>query len=92
MYLEQLQKKLINFGWYGGKSNLLILTMEGEFEGFYGRATEAWEHRFSLEIGRIEFDGKTFPGYKVVGKSWKDDWEILAKQALKWLEDWETSL
>jgi hypothetical protein len=89
MYLEQLQRKLINFGWYGGRSNLLVLTMEGEFEGFYGRASEAWEHRFSLEIDKIGFTEKPFPGYKIIGRSWKDSWEVLAKQALEYLEEWE---
>jgi hypothetical protein len=89
MYLEILEKKLRNYSWYSGESDLLILKIEGEFEGFYGRASESWENRYSLEIGKINFTKNPFPGYKVVGRRYNKSWDDLAKQALDWIEDWE---
>lgn len=49
-------------GWYGGRKNLFKITMEGEFEGFSGRASETWEQRFIIETDEIRAgDGKLLP-------------------------------
>lgn len=37
-------------GNYGGKPDLLKITMQGAFEGWSGRASETWEHRFFVEF------------------------------------------
>lgn len=48
--LNQLLYKCYSQGNYGGRKTLFRLTMEGEFEGFSGRASETWEQRFMLEM------------------------------------------
>lgn len=89
MYLELLQRRLINMGWYSGRADLLTMKLEGEFEGFYGRASEAWEHRLTLEIGKIDFSKREFPGIKIVGKRMNRSFEDLAKEAYEYLDRWE---
>lgn len=85
--LQQLIQMLISFGWYVGKSDLLILKIEGEFEGFYERASEAWEHRYILEIGEIKFDKKTFPGLRLEGSRYDKNWDRLAEIAFYQLKE-----
>ncbi len=62
-------EKLINYfnrlGWFTGKAEL-IFKIENEFEGFYGKASEDWEKRASIEIiGIYDHQLKSF---KIVGK------------------------
>jgi hypothetical protein len=45
-YLFELMKYFYGLGWYGGERNLFTITMQGEFEGYSGKASETWEHRF----------------------------------------------
>jgi len=87
MFLQNLISMLIGMGWYVGKPDLLTLKIEGEFEGFYGKASESWEHRFSLEISEIHFDGKEFPGFKAVGVRHTRNFEDLAMQAIKFINN-----
>lgn len=37
-------------GNYGGKPDLLKITMQGAFEGWSCRSSETWEHRFFVEF------------------------------------------
>jgi len=53
-HLLEAMKYFYNLGWYGGKRELLKVTMLGEFEGFSGRASETWEHLFCAENCAIE--------------------------------------
>lgn len=40
----------MNLGWYTGTRDLLKVTMKGEFEGFYGKASESWEHQYEIVV------------------------------------------
>lgn len=42
----RLIHKAFDYGWYPGSVDLLQVRMVGAFEGFSGRASETWEHRF----------------------------------------------
>jgi hypothetical protein len=79
--LNKLIAMLMSFGWYTGKSDLLTLKIEGEFEGFYGKASESWEQKFILEIGQINFSKKVFPGLKLEGTRYDTNWNRLAEIA-----------
>ena len=70
-------KKLLNYaynlGWYTKKRNLFTLKCDGEFEGFYGRASETWEQEFSLISEEIELDnGVILPALNIKGKTIKE--------------------
>lgn len=62
-----------NLGWYAGRRTLFNLKCEGEFEGWSGRATETWEHKFTLTAEEIITDsGKHFPALHIEGKTIKE--------------------
>ena len=76
---EQLIRYGYTLGWYGGRKKLFVLTLEGEFEGFSGRASETWEQRFTLESDLIETDNYIIPAIHISGKSVEE----VCSQALK---------
>ena len=68
--LKQLVAHAYNLGWYSGRKTLFNLKCEGEFEGFYGRASETWEQRFILTSEEILFEnGKKVPALNITGGS-----------------------
>ena len=71
--LEQLIKDFERIAWYTGKSNLKI-NIFGEFEGFYGKASEDWEHSIVIESNEvIDSAGEIiWPSLKVTGKRFED--------------------
>ena len=48
-FFTQLATYIARLGWYGGKLQLSF-TLEGQFEGFSGRASETWEQQWVLKI------------------------------------------
>jgi hypothetical protein len=74
-----------SIGWFSGRKKAFVLTCESEFEGFYGRATEGWNVRFTITSDEIQFDGKEgrkIPALNIEGRSVE---EVCAK-ALKALQ------
>ena len=68
--LNQLLTFYHLLAWYGERKTLLNLKFEGEFEGFTGRASEGWEHRFILTSDEIKIEnGKIIPRIKIIGKT-----------------------
>jgi hypothetical protein len=44
-------------GWYDNRLDLVTVVIQGEFEGFSGRASETWEQQFIVsicEVGRVK--------------------------------------
>jgi hypothetical protein len=52
-YWQILMSKALSLGWYTGRKDLITITIKGEFEGWSGRATECWEHRFFITSEKI---------------------------------------
>ncbi len=70
-------KKLVEYayslGWYSGRKTLFNLKCEGEFEGFYGRASESWNQRFVLTSEEIFIqNGRKIPALEITGESIKE--------------------
>jgi len=59
--LKRLECFIRNHGWYSGKLKLEI-SLVGEFEGFYGKASEDWEHQVKISI-----HGGKLPDIEIVG-------------------------
>ena len=60
-FLKLLQKA-INLGFYSGRLDILNIIVQGEFEGFSGRASETWESHFIVKwnaSSHLETDGST---------------------------------
>ena|ERR1035437_8949923 len=66
---KELMNRAYNLGWYSGRKTLVTLKMDGEFEGFSGRASESWEQRFFVETEEVKGDGDklVWPHIKVSG-------------------------
>lgn len=47
---KSLMEIAYRLGWYGGKQDLIKVTMLGGFEAFSGRSSETWEHKFCVEF------------------------------------------
>ena len=78
---KKLVAHALNLGWYSGRKTLFNLKCEGAFEGWTGRATETWEHKFTLtseeiiqtkdnKILALNIEGKTIK--EVCDKALKD--------------------
>lgn len=78
---------LIGFrgGNYGGKQDLLKITMQGAFEGWSRRATETWEHRFFVELRIPEGDDKNLQPSRI----FKADGETLEEACAKVLRQYQ---
>ena len=63
--LYKLQQFISNIGWFSKKITLTI-TLENEFEGFYGYASESWEQRVTITIDSPDPD--ICPSLKVIGR------------------------
>ena len=50
----KLIARLRNLGWYSKERQLLSFRMLGAFEGYSGRASETWEHKYEMKIEGIE--------------------------------------
>ncbi len=84
-YLQNIIKKM---GWYTGKSQLLI-TYEGEFEGFYGKASEDWEQQAVIQLKEVKNSSGVIicPEIKVKGTAYESI-EDVARKAIKLYENW----
>lgn len=59
-----------NLGWFSGRKKAFTLTCESEFEGFYGRASEDCNVRFTITSDEMQIDGKDgrkIPAINVTG-------------------------
>ncbi|MES2620190.1 MAG: hypothetical protein V4615_04990 [Bacteroidota bacterium] len=86
--LTSLQNIITKMGWYTGKSQLLI-TYEGAFEGFYGKASEDWEQQATVELKEVSgTNGQIIcPGIKVKGLPYESV-EDVARKVVKLYEKW----
>lgn len=50
----KLIARLRNIGWYSRERELINFKMWGAFEGYSGRASETWEHKYEIKIDGIE--------------------------------------
>ena len=83
---EKLIEKAYELAWYTTCQTLINLSMKGEFEGWSGRASECWEHRFYIRSDEIMIDGKVaWPAIDVMGES-LEDVSLKALQALQILQ------
>ena len=89
--LKSLQNIIKKMGWYTGKSQLLI-TYEGDFEGFYGKASEDWEQQAVVELKEIKNSSGEIicPAIKVKGNAYESI-EDVARKAVKLYENWVTA-
>lgn len=55
--LKALMQRAYSLGWFAGRKNLVTISIESEFEGFSGRASESWEHRFVVHTEEVRGDG-----------------------------------
>ncbi|HZA29245.1 MAG TPA: hypothetical protein VE735_06645, partial [Gammaproteobacteria bacterium] len=68
--LNELLRLDYGLGWYHGKRVLFDLKCEGAFEGFSGRASKRWKHRFVLTSNEIQWDGKIiWPKIEITGET-----------------------
>lgn len=86
--LQELQQYVFRLGWFGGRLKLDI-TVESEFEGFYGRASETWEHRVTISLNEVkEGDKIVSPAVKVIGKRWQNIDDV-AQEVMNRLNKWK---
>lgn len=76
---KELVAHAYRLGWYSGRKTLFNLKCEGEFEGFYGRASEDWNQQFTLTSEEIFINGENvdsikrkIPALNISGKSVKE--------------------
>jgi hypothetical protein len=50
----KLIARLRNLGWYSRERELISFKMLGSFEGYSGRASETWEHKYEIKIEGID--------------------------------------
>lgn len=86
--VRELQKFIWNLGMFSGAIKLTI-TLESQFEGYSGRATECWEKQASIQIESK--DENICPNIKIIGRE-GDDIDAVAYRVLKIIEDWKSSL
>ena len=86
--LRNLQKFVCSLGWFS-KSVKLTITLEREFEGYYGRASEDWETQVIIQIKSP--DEKICPNIKVIGQRF-DDIDRVSFLVLQKIETWRSSL
>ena len=86
--LRDLQKFVCSLGLFS-KSVKLTITLEREFEGYYGRASEDWETQVIIRIESP--DEKICPNIKVIGQRF-DDIDRVSFLVLQKIETWRSSL
>lgn len=86
--VRDLQKFVWGLGWFS-KSVKLTITLESEFEGYYGKASEDWEKQVVIQIESS--DETKCPNIKVVGQRF-DDIDKVAFRVLQMIETWRSSL
>lgn len=75
--VQQLEQAVIDTGWYKGRLTL-TLVVEGEFEGFWGRANEDWNFRVRISVS---CDDPKIPSFELVGNR-NQRLEDLAREAI----------
>lgn len=81
--LKDLQKYFANFGWYTKTRKFIIISFEGGFESFSGKASETWEYRWTILIP--EHEDLNIPQVLIHGNR-EDSLDDVAAKALKKLE------
>ena len=89
--LKSLQNIIKKMGWYTGTSQLII-TYEGAFEGFYGKASEDWEQQATIELKEIKNSSGEIicPAIKVKGTAYESI-EDVARKTVKLYENWNVT-
>ena len=55
--MKELIVYITSLGWYSGEINLQM-NCRCSFEGYYGWASEFWEHQYQLSVNQVKIDGK----------------------------------
>jgi hypothetical protein len=84
---RELQRFVSGLGWFTGTMELKV-SLQNQFEGFYGKASESWEKQVTIEV--ISSDEKLCPNIKITGKQY-DDIDKVSWQVLKQIETWKQS-
>jgi hypothetical protein len=61
--LSEICRNLYNNTRIGNNGTKLTLTLDVEFEGFYGRASEDMEYQFTLNINNIKYKSNRFESF-----------------------------
>ncbi len=85
--VKDLQKFVWGLGWFS-KSVKLTITLESQFEGYYGKASEDWEKQVVIQIESP--DETICPNIKVVGHRFEDI-DTVAHRVLQMIETWKHS-
>jgi|GEM_PF-3299951 len=85
--VKDLQRFVWNLGWFANSVKLSI-TLENQFEGFYGKASEDWEKQVIIELSSP--DETKCPNIKIIGSRF-DDIDAVAFKMLKMIEVWRNS-
>ena len=83
--LQKLDRYISNLGWFTGTVTLIV-TLENEFEGFYGKASETWETRIKIEIQSP--DENICPNVNITGGRF-DRIDDVAEKVLNIIEKWK---
>jgi len=86
--LIKLQKFVWERGWFS-KSIKLTITLESEFEGYYGKASEDWEKQVIIQLE--SFDENICPNIKVIGNRFEDIDSVAVRILLK-IEEWKNKV
>ena len=84
-HIQKLEAFVSSLGWFS-KTLKLIITLENEFEGFYGKASETWETRIKIEIQSP--DENICPNVSITGNRF-DTIDDVAKAVLNYIENWK---
>jgi hypothetical protein len=82
--LKELERYVINRGWYDRTRDFLTIRLEGGFEAFSGRASETWEYRWVVQTHNHPDMG--IPEIFVKGKRFESLDDVCAR-ALKVLKE-----
>ena len=86
--VKDLQKFVWGLGLFS-KSVKLTITLESQFEGYYGKASEDWEKQVVIQIESP--DETKCPNIKVVGQRFEDI-DKVSFRVLQMIETWRSSL
>ena len=86
--VKDLQKFIWGLGWFS-KSVKLTISLENEFEGYYGKASEKWEKQVIIKIESP--DEARCPNINVVGARFEDI-DKVSGRVLEMIKEWNLKL
>lgn len=82
--IRELEKYINEINWFTGSIEMNVL-LERTFEGYWGKASETWESRVTIEIKKVNYNSNTvtLPDIKVVGNRWDGIDDVAGKVLYK---------